>query len=124
MDSNMTFTNQYLSYKEYQALGGTLLEVPFNRLEYKSCKKVDELTSKRITKLETIPQEVKLCVFDLINVFNDDENPILENDGVGTYNPGKRSIEEIEKVKINIVNNYLNELYIDGVSATYRGCDV
>ena len=43
----MTFDNQYLTYSEYQELGGTLAELPFNLLEYESRKIIDEKTLNR-----------------------------------------------------------------------------
>ena len=64
----MTFENQYLTYAEYLALGGdTIGETPFNLLEYEARKQVDLRTHKRLVDVETIPQEVKLCIFHLID---------------------------------------------------------
>ena len=37
----MTFDNQYLTYDEYDELGGTLEELPFNLLEYE-CRKITD----------------------------------------------------------------------------------
>ena len=64
----MTFEGQYLEYTEYKNLGGTLKETPFNLLEYNARKRIDEKTFGRLINLTNIPQEVKLCVFELINV--------------------------------------------------------
>ena len=35
----MKFENQYLTHKEYEELGGKIVEMPFNLLEYKVEKK-------------------------------------------------------------------------------------
>ena len=56
----MEFTNQYLSYEEYQDLGGTLEEVPFNELEYECRRIIDSRTQNRLKKANEIPQEVKM----------------------------------------------------------------
>lgn len=56
----MDFTNQYLSYKEYQELEGTLEEVPFNELEYECRRIIDSRTQNRLKNADEIPQEVKL----------------------------------------------------------------
>ena len=40
----MKFGNQYLTYNEYKELKGNLSEMPFNLLEYRAEKEVDELT--------------------------------------------------------------------------------
>lgn len=63
----MTFENQYLTYSEYQELGGTLEELPFNELEYEVRKIIDEKTLNRLVNVDTIPNEVKLCEFKMIN---------------------------------------------------------
>lgn len=61
------FNGQYLTYAEYRSLGGTLEETPFNLLEYESRKQIDSRTKRRLVGLDTIPSEVKLCDFHLIN---------------------------------------------------------
>ena len=55
----MEFKGQYLTYKEYKALGGSLDQTPFNLLEFEARKKVDEKTQRRLLKETTIPEEVK-----------------------------------------------------------------
>lgn len=61
------FDGQYLTYLEYQSLGGTLEETPFNLLEYEARKQIDLRTKKRLVGLEIIPNEVKLCDYHLID---------------------------------------------------------
>lgn len=56
----MEFTNQYLSYEEYEELEGTLEEVPFNELEFECRRIIDSRTQNRLKNAEEIPQEVKL----------------------------------------------------------------
>ena len=55
----MDFTNQYLTYQEYQGLGGTLQEVPFNELEFECERIIDSRTQNRLKSTDEIPQEVK-----------------------------------------------------------------
>ena len=66
----MTFENQYLTYSEYQELGGTLEELPFNELEYEVRKIIDEKTLNRLKDVDTIPDEVKMCEFKMINTID------------------------------------------------------
>ena len=61
----MIFNGQYLSYEEYKELGGTLDLMPFNLLEFEARRKIDIETFNRLK--ENIPQEVKLCEYELIN---------------------------------------------------------
>ena len=64
----MTFEGQYLTYAEYQALGGSAIgEMPFNLLEYEARKQIDLRTQKRLVGQSEIPNEVKLCTYHLID---------------------------------------------------------
>ena len=56
----MDFTNQYLSYEEYQELEGTLEEVPFNELEFECRRIIDSRTQNRLKSADEIPEEVKM----------------------------------------------------------------
>ena len=69
----MTFEGQYLTYLEYKSLiegegGSAMAEMPFNLLEFEARRKIDIKTQNRLKGFENkIPQEVKLCIFNLIN---------------------------------------------------------
>ena len=64
----MTFEGQYLSYAEYQELGGSAIGVmPFNILEFEARKQIDLRTQGRLISSKNIPNEVKLCTYKLIN---------------------------------------------------------
>lgn len=56
----MDFTNQYLSYEEYQELEGTLDEVPFNELEFECRRIIDSRTQNKLKNADEIPEEVKM----------------------------------------------------------------
>lgn len=63
----MEFEGQYLTYNEYQELGGNLDQMPFKLLEYSARKEIDLNTKLRLKDEETIPDEVKMCMFELIS---------------------------------------------------------
>ena len=63
----MEFSEQYLTYDDYKALGGTIDQTPFNLLEFEARRKIDERTLGRLKEVEKLPQEVKMCMFALIN---------------------------------------------------------
>lgn len=133
----MEFTGQYLTYDEYKALGGNLDQTPFNLLEFEAQKIIDGNTQNRLINVSEIPQEVKLCIFKLINSilkFSKEEdnsqnsNIASENiDGYSvTYN--NISLDQIENVvkskqaEINdIVYNYLLGVVVNNVHLLYRG---
>lgn len=63
----MTFEGQYLTYAEYQELGGSAIGLmPFNILEFEARKQIDLKTQNRLIGAK-IPDEVKLCVYHLVD---------------------------------------------------------
>ena len=135
----MEFKNQYLSYEEYKSLGGTLGEMPFNILELKARQIINERTQNRLKDIEKIPQEVKICVYDLINTMNKynlsnnstSSNISSENtDGYSvTYKSGteltteqKAQYEDIMLTDLyGVIVNGEAILYLGANSSTYKG---
>lgn len=67
----MMFEGQYLTYAEYINLGGSAIgEMPFNLLEFEARRQIDIRTQNRLKDGENIPQEVKMCMYSLINAIN------------------------------------------------------
>ena len=63
----MEFENQYLSFVDYTRLGGKLSTMPFNILEFEARRLIDRRTQNRLVNVKEVPQEVKMCMFALIN---------------------------------------------------------
>lgn len=123
----MEFENQYLTYDEYKEdLKGTLSEMPFNLLEYRAEKQVDELTSNRFRKISDYPIELKLCINELITEikkYNDTGNKsseTVENYSV-TYD--KPITSEKKKIFQGIIKEYLSTTKVDNVPVLYCGAD-
>lgn len=127
----MTISGQYLTFSEYQSLGGTLTETPFSILEYNARKKIDERTFGRLMKLDTQPEEVKMCVFNLVNTLESygSDNPSKKNvaseniDGYSiSYKGADKSVNEAMNVEINdIIDAYLRNTIVDKTPVLYRG---
>ena len=135
----MEFNNQYLTYAEYKSLGGTLDEMPFNILELKARQVINERTQNRLKNIEEMPQEVKICVYDLINTMNKynlsdnstSSNVSSENtDGYSvTYKSGtemtteqKAQYEDIMLTDLyGVIVNGEAILYLGANSSTYKG---
>ena len=125
------FSGQYLEYNEYTSLGGTLDEAPFNLLEYNARKKIDEKTFGRLIDVETIPNEVKLCVYNLIEVLNSYSSYASENKGISSegidgysisYQTPQKSIIEAKNSELDdIINTYLANTIINNIPVLYRG---
>ena len=127
----MEFNNQYLSYEEYKSLGGTLGEMPFNILELKARQVINERTQNRLKDVEQIPQEVKICVYDLINTMNKynlsnnstSSNVSSENtDGYSvTYKSGTELTEEQKKQYDDVMETDLYGVIVDNTPILYLG---
>lgn len=136
----MEFKGQYLTYAEYRDLGGTLDITPFNLLEFESRRKIDIETQSRLkgTSSQDIPQEVKLCVYSLINSINHYTESIesaTENgniaseqtDGYSVTYVKSSSIKEIISSKSveldDIIRTYLLGVIFKNEHLMYLGSD-
>lgn len=123
----MKFDGQYLTYTEYVNLGGTLKQMPFNIAEYKARKQIDEATFGRLINLESQNQDVKMCMYELINEASKDEKQGTKSsesiDGYSvTYNSA--DTKEQQKKYNNIIREYLIEDTLeDGTPYLYCGVD-
>lgn len=127
----MEFNNQYLTYEVYKSLGGTLGEMPFNILELKARQIINERTQNRLKNIEEMPQEVKICMYDLINTMNKynlsnnstSSNVSSENtDGYSvTYKSGTELTEEQKKQYDEVMETDLYGVIVDNTPILYLG---
>lgn len=82
----------YLTYDEYNQLGGDLDNSAFTEHEFSARKLIDRYTFNRLQKDTEIPEDVKMCVYKLIKLYTQQENALilgkLEN---GTSQPAVTS---------------------------------
>lgn len=128
----MTFDGQYLGYDDYKALGGTLDEMPFNVLEFEARQNIDKYTFGRLKELESQNQEVKLCVYKLIELIGSYENYETQNKGVASEStdgysisystPSSTFIEAKDSEIKGVVREYLVDCKLeDGTPYMYCG---
>ena len=133
----MTFEGQYLTYAEYQELGGSAIgEMPFNLLEFEARKQIDTRTLNRLKNVNNIPQEVKICEYNLINSINgyaNSTNNISNKGNIKSENTDGYSVQYIsaseiaevvnsKKVEINdIIDTYLFGIIINHEHILYSG---
>ncbi len=119
----MEFEGQYLTYAEYRSLGGTLDITPFNLLEFEARRKVDTETQSRLkgTDSQAVPQEVKLCIFHLINAINhytDSIESATKNGNIASENTDGYSVSYVKSSSIkDIINS--KSVEIDDIIRTY-----
>ena len=134
----MEFSEQYLTYEEYRALGGTLDLMPFNLLEFEARRRIDIKTFNRLKDLDSkdIPQEVKICEYKLItSIFNysmtldniaDKGNVASENiDGYSVSYINSSQVSEVIKSKgeelNDLIKTYLLGVVVNGEHIMYCG---
>ena len=129
----MEFKGQYLKFNEYKSLGGTLEEMPFNLLEYNARKKIDERTFGRLVEKGNQYQEVKLCIFEMINILYSYNSYECQNKSVSSestdgysvsYSAPSETISQTKEKELSIeIDSYLANLIIDNIPVLYRGID-
>ena len=129
----MEFNGQYLTYDEYKALGGSLDQTPFNLLEYEARIIIDNRTLQRLKGVEKKPQEVKMCMFSLINTINSYANQgqtskNISSESVGSYSVSYTTGTQIQETinsknaeLTDIVLNYLTGVIVNGQHVVYLG---
>lgn len=132
----------YLTYEEYQNMGGTLTETAFNDFEFQARAQVDWYTFNRLQNEDTYGEAVKRCIYHLISVLQSKASASLpgsdsndgtvvagvasqSNDGVSiSYNV--LSASEAVKVAKEEIKETI-EMYLQGVmnslgqKVLYRG---
>ena len=136
----MEFEGQYLTYEEYKGLGGELDLMPFNLLEFEARRRIDIRTQNRLKDVDSgdIPQEVKLCEYNLINSINgfaSSMTNISNNGNVASFNSDGYSesyitpaqIQDVVKSKSaeldDIVRTYLLGVIFNDQHLMYLGVD-
>ena len=118
----MNFNGQYLTYSEYKMLGGNIDKTPFNLLEFEARRVIDSRTLQRLKGIEKVPQEVKMCMFSLINTLNSyicesQTSKNISSETVGSYSVSYITGTQIQET-INSKNAELTDMvvtYLTGV---------
>ena len=129
----MITSEQYLTYSEYTALGGTLIaQAPFNLLEYNARKIIDKYTFNRFIDA-TKPEELKVCMLKLMELLTSYEKSLTQNKAVSsenidgysvTYNNNGKLVIDAKNNEIkDILSTYLSNTKINEVYVLYRGTD-
>lgn len=80
----MAFTS-YISYLEYEQLGGKVPEESFNVLERKAQRLLDYITFDRIPECSEIPDEVKEVLTELVNREYSFDQQVEAGDTIESY---------------------------------------
>lgn len=88
----------YLTYDEYEDMGGSMDAALFPRFELKARKRIDAMTFGRLQCESDVRECVKNCMFELVQAMHEDETNVgfsgreissMSNDGISvTYASG------------------------------------
>lgn len=119
---------QYLTYEEYQEIGGTLDLTAFNRNIDRACAMIDNRTQSRLECFEEIPQIVKVVCVDLVDYIA--TNTVEKT--VTSKSQSAGGVSESESYAVKTADDFANDLdrifeplavikTKNGISITYRG---
>ena len=122
---------RYLTYEEYEKIGGTLDEAAFNRYIDRACSVIDNVTHNRIDAMNEIPVPAKALCRDLCEYIErniDSEGTITsKSQSAGGVSESEsytvKTKEDIAQDMDSLVCDYLLSVRDDkGTPLLYRGC--
>lgn len=97
----------YLTYEEYQNMGGTLDETVFNNFEFQASTKIDWYTFNRLENEDNIPEKVKKCMFNLIMLLQEIANA-SGNDGINAGTGADATVSSYSNDGVSVSYNMLS----------------
>ncbi len=107
---------EYLTFNEYQELGGDLPESTFNILYRQAKAEIDKHTFNRLEDVTEISNNVKYAMFDLIDYLDSNKNIVSES-----ANGYSVSYKFNDNDIVNIIERYLINEEVNGIPLLYRG---
>ena len=120
---------QYLTYEEYQEIGGKLDETAFKRNIDRACAMIDIRTQSRLEEFEIIPQIVKIVCADLVGYISTNT---VEKPFVTSKSQSAGGVSESESYAVKTTDDFANDLdkmfeplavvkTKNGISLLYKG---
>lgn len=121
----------YLNKTEYETYSGKTAPADFDRLEYKAAKKLQALTHSRIDAMEVIPEAVKRCMVEIMDIVSNAAKVQsgstgaitgFSNDGYSESYGKALTPEYYDGVIFDVASDYLSEELDDtGVPLMFLG---
>lgn len=121
----------YLTFEEYQSLGGKCTQDAFLTLQFDTESKMDYITSGRLAKLieelGTVPKEIQMLEVKLVNIENNskmerDDNTTSYSNGIESFGYGDTSNKSLDASLTERFKDIMMEyLYPKYPELFYRG---
>ncbi len=124
----------YVTYNEYSSLSEKDIDEDiFDRLAFRAGKKIQSFTHSRIDAMATIPEAVKRCEAELIDILYEADSVIsgasgavssFSNDGYSESYGSAMDSFYFDGLILDAMTDYLAEEYDDrGIPLIYQGVD-
>lgn len=118
----------YLSVEQYKEMGGSLSDTAFLRYAFMATKRIDRDTFGRVAKMASVPDEVELLMFELVelNAKADMTVERVKSESVGSWSQsyGEVDGEAYEKERRQLVRTYLSQVTDEkGTPLLYLGVE-
>lgn len=123
---------EYLSYDEYNKIGGVLDTAAFNRYSVRAFSRISQETHNRISQMSDVPVAVKHLCRDLIEYMSNNLSQKKALSSVSQSQGGasesesyvNKTAEDIDGDISNLIYDYLASVTDDfGVPLLYRGAN-
>lgn len=110
----------YLTYADYKIWGGNLENSTFSRIEYKAEKIMDSYTFNRLQHDDAYSENVKRCMFELVELIHNNGEKIVTSVSVDGYSESYKEFNPVEYGAI--IKDYLfGETNQQGENLLYCG---
>lgn len=121
----------YLTYEEYNNLGGVCDITAFNRNINRVSSIIDTATHNRIENMETIPNNAKMLCMELVDYYSKNSNTAEKDVSSWSESAGavsesvsyvSKTTEDINNDVYNLIYDYLSAVFDDnGTPLLYKG---
>lgn len=115
---------QYLSYADYQSMGGTASNTAFTLLEYKARMMINKVTRQRLITDIVVQEPVKMLMHALVDIHATDENgKTIASESSGSYSVSY-DVSKLSSDTKDLIKSYLNGVINEaGENVLYVGVD-
>ena len=111
---------QYLTFADYQSMGGSLPQDEFTRHEYAARKEIDSITFQRLQRIDPVPENLKMCTLELVEreLCGKLDGQDFISQGSGRLSTTK---ESLRGKAAELIRKYLDGMKVDGIPVFYAG---